>query len=84
MIHDGFYVCSRCLSDEYLLCNECDEYFLADEVSLAVDKDGNNVYVCDSCRDKHYSRCVECEELFHTDLIEGDLCPKCHAEEVPA
>ncbi len=25
MIHDGSYVCSRCLDDEYLLCNECDE-----------------------------------------------------------
>ena len=84
MIHDGSYVCSRCLSDEYLLCAECDEFFLADEVSLAVDKDGNNVYVCDSCRDNYYSRCVECEELFHTDLIEGDLCHNCHAEEVPA
>ena len=37
MINDGSYVCSRCLADEYLLCAECDEYFLADEVSLAVD-----------------------------------------------
>ena len=84
LINDGSYVCSRCLADEYLLCAECDEYFLADEVSLDVDAHGNSVYVCDDCRDKHYSRCTECEELFHNDLIEGDLCPNCRAEEVPA
>ena len=84
LINDGSYVCSRCLAEEYLLCAECDEYFLADEVSLAVDAHGNSVYVCDDCRDKHYSRCTECEELFHNDLIEGDLCPNCRAEEVPA
>ncbi|MBR7025598.1 MAG: hypothetical protein IKI08_06275 [Selenomonadaceae bacterium] len=84
IIHDGSYVCSRCLADEYLLCAECDEYFLADEVSLAVDAHGNSVYVCDDCRDKHYTRCSECEQLFHNDSIVGDLCPNCHAEEVPA
>ena len=84
LINDGSYVCSRCLSDDYLLCNECDEYFLADEVSLAVDAHGNSVYVCDDCRDKDYSRCSECDELFHNDSIEDDICPNCRAEEVPA
>ena len=61
-----------------------DEYFLADEVSLAVDSDGNNVYVCDSCRDKHYTQCTECEEFFHNDSIDGNLCHYCKAEEVSA
>ena len=84
MIHDGSFVCSRCLSDDYLLCNECDDYFLADEVSLAVDQNGNDIYVCDSCRDKHYSRCTECKGLFHNDLIEDDLCHNCKAEEMTA
>ena len=44
MIHDGSYVCSRCLADEYLLCAECDEYFLADEVSLAVEQNSSNSF----------------------------------------
>ena len=82
IVHDGSYVCSRCLADEYLLCNECDEYFLADEVTSAVDANGNSVYVCDSCREKHYTQCTECKHFFHNDSDEP--CPNCHAEEVPA
>ena len=84
IVHDGSFICSRCLSDEYLLCNECNEYFLADEVSLAIDNDGNNIYVCDSCRDNHYTQCSECKKFFHNNSIDGDICHNCHAQEVPA
>ena len=84
LINDGSYVCSRCLADEYLLCAECDEYFLADEVSFAIDQNGNNVYVCDHCRDNYYTQCAECEKFFHNDSIDGELCHNCKAEEVPA
>ena len=84
MVHDGSYVCSRCLDDEYLLCSECNEYFPADDVSFAVDADGNDVYICHDCRDNHYTQCAECERFFHNDSIDGDLCHSCKAEEVSA
>lgn len=41
IVHDGSYVCSRCLADEY---------FPADDVSFAIEAHGNDVFVCHDCR----------------------------------
>ena len=64
-----------------MLCDECDEYFPADEVVPATDANGERVYVCQNCHEDYYETCTECNEVVHAKLIKDGLCPDCRDDE---
>ena len=85
-IANGSYVCDDCRAAHYHKCEECGEWFNDDDLTKAVDADGNDVYVCESCRDNHYVQCGDCGRYVyegdakdaHKNGEEVVICPDCH------
>ena len=58
-------------------------------LSLAYDRNRNEVYICESCRENEYEYCERCNETFHESLMhttrddganEIRVCEDCLAE----
>ena len=84
-IVNGNWVCQSCLEDYYEQCAECGEWFHRDDVSWAVDSDGDEVYICGDCTDS-YTTCDDCNIYVHDNAIccvrgrrggEREVCPEC-------
>ena len=84
-VGDGDYVCRNCRDYYYRKCDECGEYFRRDDMSDAIDSDGNTIHICEDCRDRYFVKCDDCEQYVHEDYAEpahkhGDevtICPQC-------
>ena len=85
------YVCEGCFDSNYVCCDECGEYYHMNEgcLSLAYDRNRNEVYICESCRENEYEYCERCNETFHESLMhttrdDGEneirVCEDCLAE----
>lgn len=80
---DG-YVCEDCLSEEYFLCDHCEEYHRRDEAAEVMCRHGYRTvpeYWCESCVDEDAVRCYDCDTLCEASEaaeVDGyDICPDC-------
>ena len=72
---DEIYVCDRCI-DNYVLCENCDEYCAIYDMGSAYDANGNVICVCKHCKDD-FETCPHCGELIETRS--DGCCPHCGA-----
>lgn len=52
------YICEDCINDNYIRCNDCDEYVHRQDVNSFELFTGEFVDLCDSCAEDYY----ECED----------------------
>jgi hypothetical protein len=56
-------VCDRCLERNYSRCEECEDWYLTEDVTRC---EGSEI-LCDGCLEEHASYCEECNEWRHND-----------------
>lgn len=62
---DGETYCRECVS----ICDDCDNAVL-EELTKAIDANGNEIYVCGRCLDDYYYYCDGCDRYIHCDYSE--------------
>lgn len=74
-------VCDDCLSEHFVLCEDCDEYVFVDDAYWIEDCDK---WVCRDCID-NYTQCDDCCDYYSNEDIHkvGDkcLCSNCYEDE---
>ena len=78
-------VCENCFRANYSYCDECEGYYHNNEITCALDVNGQEIYVCDSCREESYVLCEDCGTYIHKEIAihvhhnndEYTVCPTC-------
>lgn len=80
---ESTYVCEDCLDNNFVRCEDCDEYVRQDEAYLVTSIYDSDYYICEHCRDNgNYGVCDSCGDLFHIDDLryhEGHGCDYCES-----
>ena len=74
-VGNSTFICDDCLSDNWEMCHECEEYFRREDMYEG--DDGN--YYCDCCADGYYT-CDNCGVLLvNSDNVDNDGDHYCRA-----
>lgn len=77
---DQIWVCDDCL-DDYIYCEECDNYADLDYAVEVFDENEKAVYVCSDCCNEYYSKCEDCGRYFKNNVFQDRRCPDCYAKD---
>ena len=85
---DGEFVCKDCLDEQYIFCEDCQEYHYGNEMrEVYMGWRRGTKWVCEDClnNDFKYFQCNDCEEWFYVpynsriDTMDGDvICHECY------
>ncbi len=56
-------LCQKCLDENYINCNDCNEFIHNDNSFITKNED----YICEDCNNDHYFTCDDCGEIEHAN-----------------
>lgn len=80
--------CEDCCDNDAIQCNDCEQYFYDDGVSITEIHTWNDeyVHVCSNCYDDNWYCCHDCGRYVHADDVvysertDNNYCPDCYDE----